>query len=89
MTRRVQIGVPAPTLGGEGTLVVHGHYGRPFLLLASEQGRAADFENNGMVEAVRGLLDAGRAKLFCIDAHDAATWSDQSIQLEEPSTSCR
>ncbi len=83
MTRRDEIQVPAPSLGGSGTLVVHGHYGRPFLVMASEQGRAVDFENNGMVESVRDLLDAGRAKLFCIDAHDAATWSNKEIPLEE------
>ncbi|MDQ4039697.1 MAG: alpha/beta hydrolase-fold protein [Actinomycetota bacterium] len=75
--------VPAPSLGGSGTLIVHGHYGRPFLVMASEQGRAVDFENNGMVEAVRDLLDAGRLKLFCIDAHDGATWSNKDIGLEE------
>ena len=83
MTRRDELQVPAPSLGGSGTLVVHGHYGRPFLVMASEQGRAVDFENNGMVEAVGNLLDAGRVKLFCIDAHDAATWSDSDIPLEE------
>jgi len=83
MTRRDEVQVPAPSLGGAGTLVVHGHYGRPFLVMASEQGRAVDFENNGMVEAARDLLDAGRAKLFCIDAHDAATWSNDELPLEE------
>jgi len=83
VTRRVEVQVPAPSLGGSGTLVVHGHYGRPFLVMASEQGRAVDFENNGMVESVRELLDAGRAKLFCIDAHDAATWSNKDIPFEE------
>lgn len=83
MTRLEQTDVPAPSLGGHGTLVVHGHYGRPVLVFASEQGRAVDFENNGMVEAVRPLLDAGRVKLFCIDAHDGATWSNARIPLDE------
>ena len=82
MTRRDELQVPAPSLGCSGTLVVHGHYGRPFLVMASEQGRAIDFEKNGMVESVRDLLDAGRVKLFCIDAHDAATWSNNDIPLE-------
>ncbi len=83
MTRRVEVQVPAPSLGGSGTLVVHGHFGRPFLVFASEQGRAVDFENNGMVDAVRDLLDAGRAKLFCIDSHDGASWSCSRLPLEE------
>jgi len=71
MTRRLHVDVPAPALGGAGTVIVHGHYGRPFLVFPSERGRAWDFENNGMVEAVRPLLDDGRCKLYCVTSHDA------------------
>ncbi|MGH8971453.1 MAG: esterase family protein, partial [Actinomycetes bacterium] len=42
-----------------------------------------DFENNGMVDAVRWMLDAGRVKLYCVDSADAATWADRSLPLEE------
>ena len=62
MTRRLHVDVPAPALGGAGTVIVYGHYGRPFLVFPSEQGRAWDFENNGMVDAVGRLLDAGRVQ---------------------------
>jgi esterase/lipase superfamily enzyme len=68
---------------GPATLIAYGHYGRPLLVFASEQGRAWDFENNGMVEAVADLVDAGRAKLYCIDSADAQTWSDRSVPIEE------
>ena len=60
MTRRQHVDVPAPALGGAGAVIAYGHWGRPFLVFPSEQGRAWDFENNGMVDAVRPLLDAGR-----------------------------
>ena len=43
-------------LGG-GTVIAYGHYGRPFLVFPSEQGRAWDFETNGMIDAVRPLID--------------------------------
>lgn len=68
---------------GGGTVIAYGHYGRPFLVFPSEQGRARDFESNGMIDAVRPLLDDGRAKLYCVDSHDAASWSNRSVPLEE------
>ncbi|MET0238090.1 MAG: alpha/beta hydrolase-fold protein [Kibdelosporangium sp.] len=68
---------------GGGTVVAYGHYGRPFLVFPSEQGRAWDWESNGMIDAVRPLLDDGRIKLYCVDSNDGATWSDRSIPLEE------
>jgi esterase/lipase superfamily enzyme len=66
-----------------GTVVAHGHYGRPVLAFASEQGRAQDFENNGMLGAVADLVEAGRVKIYCVDSADAHTWSDTSVPTEE------
>jgi esterase/lipase superfamily enzyme len=66
-----------------GTVVTYGHYGRPFLVFPSEQGRAWDFENNGMIDAVADLVDAGRAKLYCVDSYDSRSWSNREIPLEE------
>jgi esterase/lipase superfamily enzyme len=68
---------------GPGTVIAYGHYGRPVLVFASEQGRAWDFENNGMVDAVADLIDAGRVKLYCVDSGDAQTWSDRCVPTEE------
>jgi esterase/lipase superfamily enzyme len=68
---------------GAGTLIVYGHYGRPVLVFPSEQGRAWDFENNGMVGAVADLIEAGRVKLYCADSADGWTWSDRSAPIEE------
>jgi esterase/lipase superfamily enzyme len=52
-------------------------------VFASEQGRAWDFENNGMVDAVADLVDAGRVKLYCVDSGDGDTWSNRSEPIEE------
>ena len=79
MTRTLELGSPDRF---RGQVVVHGHWGRPVVVFPSESGRAHDFENNGMVEAVRSLLDAGRVKLYCVDSADSATWSDRSVPLE-------
>lgn len=70
-------------LGAAGTVIRYGHWGRPVLAFPSEQGRAGDFESNGMVGAVAGLIDAGRVKLYCVDSYDAASWSDRNISVED------
>lgn len=69
--------------GFSGSVIGYGHYGRPVLVFASEQGHADDFENNGMVAAVGDLIDAGRLKLYCVDSADGYSWSDQSVPIEE------
>jgi len=69
--------------GFNGSVIAYGHYGRPVLVFASEQGRAEDFENNGMIGTVAGLIDDGRVKLYCIDSADGYSWSDNSVPLEE------
>ena len=70
-------------IGAPGTVIRYGHWGRPVLVFPSEQGKAWDFENNGMVGAVAGLLEEGRLKLYCVDSYDAQSWSDTAIPVEE------
>ena len=65
------------------TVVQYGHYGRPVLVFPSEAGRAWDFEANGMIDAIAGLIDDGRIKVYCVDSLDADTWSDKSLPIEE------
>jgi esterase/lipase superfamily enzyme len=73
----------ASDIGGGGSVISYGHWGRPVLVFPSEQGRAFDYENNGMVDAVADLIDAGRVKLYCVDSFDAQTWSRADLPLEE------
>ena len=80
--QRAQATLDAPALGGAGTLIAYGHYGRPVLCFPAEGGSAGDFEANGMLDAVAPLVDAGRVKLYCVDSHDGATWSDTSLPTE-------
>lgn len=65
------------------SVVVHGQGGRPVVVFPTESGRAWDFENNGMLDAVGDLVDTGRATLCCVDSLDAWSWSDQSASTEE------
>jgi esterase/lipase superfamily enzyme len=73
----------SPAIGAAGSVVSYGHYGRPVLAFPAEQGRAWDWQDQGMIDAVGGLLEAGRIKLYCVDSFDAASWSNQSVPLEE------
>jgi esterase/lipase superfamily enzyme len=78
-----QVELTSAASGWRGSVVSHGHWGRPVLVFPSEAGGAWDFGNNGMVDAVRDLVDAGRMKLYCVDSADAVTWSDRSLPVEE------
>ena len=73
----------SPAIGAAGSVVVHGHYGRPVLAFPAEGGSAWDFDHQGMVAAVAELLESGRCKLYCVDAFDSATWSNSSLPVEE------
>ena len=70
-------------IGGAGTLIRYGHWGRPVLVFPTSRGHAGDFEHNGMVDAVSGLLDAGRIKLYCVDSYDSSSWFAGDLPLEE------
>lgn len=79
-----RVHVELDTFGtGRGAVIRYGHWGRPLLVFASEAGRAWDFENNGMIGAIADLIDAGRVKVYCVDAMDNLTWSDNSLPTEE------
>jgi esterase/lipase superfamily enzyme len=66
-----------------GNLLAYGHYGRPVVAFPSEQGLCNQYEDFRMVEAISGLLDAGRVKLYCVDSLDSATWHAKELPLEE------
>jgi esterase/lipase superfamily enzyme len=70
-------------IGAAGTVIRYGHWGRAVLVFPTERGRASDFENNGMLGAVGGLVEAGRLKVYCVDSYDAGSWSNRGVPLEE------
>ena len=70
-------------IGANGAVVAYGHYGRPIVAFPAERGNAWEFENQGMIDAVAGLLDGGRLKLYCVESFDSASWSNTSLPLED------
>lgn len=81
--RRDVVELWSPELGWSPRVVVHGSYGRPVLVFPSSEGRAEDFESQGMVDAVRPLLEQGRVKLYCLDSWDSGSWYRDDLPLEE------
>ncbi len=81
--RREHASLFSPAIGAYGGVIVYGHYGRPLLVFPSQEGRSTDYEDRGMIESVRGLIDDGRVKIYCIDSFDAQSWHDEGLPLEE------
>jgi esterase/lipase superfamily enzyme len=81
--REHRVDLHSRAIGAAGTVVGYGHYGRPVLVFPSEAARAEDFASNGMVAAVADVLEAGRAKLYCVESYDAVSWSARELPLEE------
>jgi esterase/lipase superfamily enzyme len=52
-------------------LLVFGHAGPRAVVFPTRQGRFYDYENWGLVEAVRDSIEAGRLQLFCVDSFDS------------------
>jgi len=68
---------------GVGTVIAYGHYGRPVMVFPTDQGRAQDFEERGMVEAIAPWLEQGRVKVYCVDSFDGASWRNPELSLEQ------
>ncbi|HEX8629278.1 MAG TPA: alpha/beta hydrolase-fold protein [Catenuloplanes sp.] len=83
MVRQHAVELYSPAIGAAATVVGDGHWGRPVLAFPAEGGKAWDYADNGMVDAVRPLIEAGRVKLYCVDSYDAASWANRDLPLEE------
>ena len=68
---------------GPLSVLAFGQWGRPLLAFPSELGRRWDWEDTGMIDALRPLLDDGRVKVYCVDAADEHTWRADDQPLEE------
>lgn len=69
----------SPALGRDIEVLSFGHYGAPIIAFPSGGGRYFDFEGNGMIEAVSGLIEAGKIKVYCPDGVDNESWLNRGI----------
>lgn len=52
-------------------LLVFGHAGARTLVFPTREGRFFDYENWGLVEALRPAIEQGHLQLFCVDSVDS------------------
>ena len=55
-------------------LLVFGHAGPPTLVFPSSMGAFFEFEDRGMVDALRHKLDHGWLQLYCVSSVDSESW---------------
>ncbi len=53
---------------------IYGHAGKPMLVFPTGCGRFYEFEDFGMVEAIRWFIDEGKVQLFTLDSVDCEAW---------------
>ena len=69
----------SPHLGREMEILVFGHSGAKVLVFPTREGRFFDYENWGLVEALRPSIDAGNIRLFCVDGVDSESLYCRSV----------
>ncbi len=55
-------------------LLVFGHGGPPVIVFPSSMGAFFEFEDRGMVDALKQKLDNGWLQLFCVSSVDVESW---------------
>jgi esterase/lipase superfamily enzyme len=61
----------SPNLGREMELLLFGHAGAKVLVFPTREGRFYDYENWGLVGALRPQIEGGYIRLFCVDGVDS------------------
>jgi esterase/lipase superfamily enzyme len=60
-------------------LLVFGHAGAKVLVFPTREGRFYDYENWGLVDALRHSIDGGSIRLFCVDGLDSESLYCRSV----------
>ena len=59
------------SLGRDMEILVFGHAGAKVLVFPTREGRFYDYENWGLVDALRHSIDGGYIRLYCVDGVDS------------------
>ncbi|MCZ4222566.1 esterase family protein [Pedobacter rhodius] len=60
-------------------LLVFGHSGRAVLFFPTRMARFYDYENWGIVDALKSLIENGELQLFCLDSIDAESFYNDDV----------
>ena len=64
----------SPSLGRTMELLEFGHAGATVVAFPTSGGRFFEWENRGMVEAIRPMIEQGWYRLICLDSVDRESW---------------
>jgi esterase/lipase superfamily enzyme len=64
----------SPNLGIDMPLAVYGNYGVPLLMFPTAAADFEEYERFGLTDAVSQHVNAGRVKLYCINAINNESW---------------
>ena len=59
-------------------VVVYGHWGTPVLAFPTSGGDEWEFERQGMIDALGGLIEQGRIKVFCVGSNSDQSFYDRA-----------
>ena len=59
---------------GDFDVTLYGTAGRPVIVFPEGDSSCSSWEDGGMIDALAGLIDAGRVRLFCVDSADGSGW---------------
>jgi esterase/lipase superfamily enzyme len=60
-------------------LLVFGHAGLPVLAFPTSCGRFFEYEDRGMIDTLKGRIDAGQLQIFSVDSVDAESWYNKRV----------
>ena len=75
--------VPSKFMGRSVHLWCYGHFGPPVVVFPSAAGFAHEWQQHGMIDMLRPLLNAGRIKLYCPESNVAQAWTRKEGSLED------
>jgi esterase/lipase superfamily enzyme len=55
-------------------VVTFGHWGQPLVIFPTSGGDEWEMRNTGMIDALAGYVDAGRIKIFCVNANSTESF---------------
>ncbi|MCB8984830.1 MAG: esterase family protein [Ardenticatenaceae bacterium] len=64
----------SPSLERDMELLIFGHAGARVLIFPTSMGRFYEWEDRGMMDALRGHLDNGWLQIYCVDSVDEESW---------------
>lgn len=76
--RRDYIKWYSPSLNRDMELLAFGERGFPIVVFPTSGGRFYEYEDRGMVDALRGKMEAGELQVICADSVDQESWYNRS-----------